>query len=723
MPIRKAVDDPHKKITSWYAPSRNSVDVSVFMHGLDFVGALKDFYDAAGAPGLPPRFALGTMYTRWLDFDSDSVMSFVDTWDSHSMPLDAWIFDMNWHTFGPWGSFTWNDESFPRLQDLLDWISSKGLRVGANTHDADGIRTDEKTYKEFCAALGRSPDNKTIHFDLYNWSYAYAQEYIAYRAIATSEQKQGIDFAWIDYQQGETETFENTTIPNINPTIVLNDLRSNYPGTLDGHRSLILSRWGGLGNHRYPLGFSGDQEHDWKGLNFLPYFTSTAANVGFNYWSHDTIGGDHNLALDFELTVRWVQTSAWSPVMRFHDKGASVGDCATTDVCARSAPWQLPGPFFEAVRRALWERDEMLPYIYTAAFTSAATGLALVRPMYYEAPGDEAMYGLDHQYLFGPDMIISPITRPSGPDAIGFGQALGALEWSVFAPKSSRWVDRLEGDFFSGMNTTSTYGIFDVPGLVREGAVIPMRPRMPGGTNFARARRTLDAVEFRVMPAKAFYFGGAIKGDGLAIDDDGLTTEYMNGSFTETRCAYSFEGRAFTMRLTQKGDFVGRPKLVTVKLSFPQLPPLAVMQSTANGAPPKVEYSHELLGSVLTFEGVDLAAGLSVTLAIDAAYPSAVLPHFVGMMGKIRRARYAKNALDAANVNYGQDRVKLTRVVLSATRMSPAFAASMPDLWSEAAAQVTGVLATDVTLKKDDRRSTFVRKIIQLPLESAAVVV
>jgi hypothetical protein len=48
----------------------------------------------------------------------------------------------------------------------------------------------------------------------------------------------------------------------------------------------LNDRWGGLGNHRYQLGFSGDTTPTWAALNFQPYFTATAANVGF-MWSHD----------------------------------------------------------------------------------------------------------------------------------------------------------------------------------------------------------------------------------------------------------------------------------------------------------------------------------------------------------------------------------------------------------------------------------------------------
>mmetsp|Transcript_18696 Transcript_18696/g.59355 ORF Transcript_18696/g.59355 Transcript_18696/m.59355 type:complete len:901 (-) Transcript_18696:77-2779(-) len=707
----------------WYAASRNSVDISVFLHGLDYTGALKDFFYAAGPPALPPRYALGSIFTRWYDFDSDSVMAMVEEFESRSMPLDAWIFDMNWHLYGPWGSYTWNEDNFPRLQDFLDWMQAKKLPIGANTHDHDGISPSEKTYDQVCAALacggGGESSKPAIPFDLYNKTYTMAVENITVGAIDTKGGKQGIDFYWIDYQQGEHDRFQDTRIPKLNPTIVLNELRAGGPARRgENRRPLILSRWGGLGNHRYPLGFSGDQMHDWKGLRFLPYFTSTAANVAYNYWSHDTVGGDSKLAGDYELSVRWVQTSAWSPVLRIHDKGSGAGGCATRDTCGRVVPWDLPDAYYVAVREAMRCRDELVPYIYTAAFNTASTGLALVRPMYYENASEPELYGLDKQYLFGPDMVISPITSPSGPEAVGFEQALGAAAWSVYAPKSGGgWVDRLSGDFASGRKVTGAYGIFDVPGLLRQGAVLPLRPRAAGESSLARAGQPLRAVEFRVAPAEAFYTGGATTGEGTAVDDDGVTTDHLQGKYATVRCHYSFKGRTFFVIVSQDGDFPGRPAAVTLKLSFPQLPPLSIVRTTLKQ--PTITYDHRLLGSVVTFAGVELGAQQRVELAIDGAYPAAVLPNFVGALGRLRQARYAKDALDRANVNYGAKRLNLTAVALSATHMSPAFAAGMPQLWTAAKAQVAALLGSDETLRQDRRRSAFLSKILQLRASEA----
>jgi len=80
-----------------------------------------------------------------------------------------------------------------------------------------------------------------------------------------------------------------------NPTIQLNKMRNTdpkrraagAPGPLK--RGMQLGRFGGYGNQRYPVGFSGDVAGlTWANLAYQPYFTMTASNAGgFSYWSHD----------------------------------------------------------------------------------------------------------------------------------------------------------------------------------------------------------------------------------------------------------------------------------------------------------------------------------------------------------------------------------------------------------------------------------------------------
>ena len=150
-------------------------------------------------------------------------------------------------------------------------------------------------------------------------------------------EKQGIDFWWLDWQQEP-----NTKMAGVNPTWWLNYVHFTDQQR-EGKRPLLFHRWGGLGNHRYQIGFSGDTVSVWASLAFQPWFTATAANVGYAYWSHD-IGGHMPGAVDPELFTRWVQFGAFSPILRTH---------TTKNPDSERRIWAYPEPYSSILRSDL----------------------------------------------------------------------------------------------------------------------------------------------------------------------------------------------------------------------------------------------------------------------------------------------------------------------------------------------------------------------------------
>jgi alpha-glucosidase (family GH31 glycosyl hydrolase) len=130
--------------------------------------------------------------------------------------------------------------------------------------------------------MGIDPaSEQPIEFDVADSHFMQAYfEYLHY-----PKEEQGIDFWWMDWQQGE-----HSKLQGLDPLYWLNHLHFYDQAKQGKKRPFIFSRWGGLGNHRYPIGFSGDTVITWDSLSFQPYFTSTASNVAYGWWSHD-IGG------------------------------------------------------------------------------------------------------------------------------------------------------------------------------------------------------------------------------------------------------------------------------------------------------------------------------------------------------------------------------------------------------------------------------------------------
>ena len=152
---------------------------------------------------------------------------------------------------------------------------------------------------------GRARSSGRVNFNPLEYGCARRAglEDIVLGAITGNETSPGFDFWWIDWQQGGDKG--GCTGELINPTIWTDKLRATYHIRRgETKRGMVLARWGGLGNHRYQVGFSGDVNPlAWNSFAYQPYFSSTASNVGYGFWSHDIEGpGD-----DHELYTRWIQ--------------------------------------------------------------------------------------------------------------------------------------------------------------------------------------------------------------------------------------------------------------------------------------------------------------------------------------------------------------------------------------------------------------------------------
>jgi len=339
----------------WDGPNMDAVDVYLFAHGRDFKGALHDYVKVGGSIAMLPRNAMGVWWTRWYDFTQQTALDSVDDFRSRSLPLDTLVLDMNWHTKDDWTGYSFDPRLYPEVRDMFEDLHAYGLTTAGNIHDADGVGSWETQFDAMCTDLRLNSSIAKVPFDIAKQDAQLALEDDVMQALEDI----GFDFWWIDWQQGELT--HGAKSYKMNPTIWTAHMRSTDKqrrGSDD--RGMVLSRWGGLGGHRYQVGFSGDvKDVNWQTLAFQPYFSATASNVGFGYWSHDITGPE----TDVELYTRWFQWGAYSSIMRMHDRGMSAGGCADNDppTCSLVQPWKADNTHFVAMRDALRGRSALLP--------------------------------------------------------------------------------------------------------------------------------------------------------------------------------------------------------------------------------------------------------------------------------------------------------------------------------------------------------------------------
>ena len=427
-------DSPVLDCNDWWSDADDAfyghasdIDIYLFAHGQNYYQAMNDFQLIAGKIPIHPRFAHGVWWTRWYNMLDIEVYEQIEEHEIHSLPLDVLILDMNWHTKNDWTGYTFDSNLYPDYADFMAHITQKyKLAVGANLHDADGINSWENLYQaaveaiDFSVSKDKNPaTDPTIPFNICNRTQTLgALEDVILKDLEDN----GMNFWWIDWQQGES----GHGVPGgkYNPTIWTDKMRctnskrqnlNSLDPKLFHKRGMVLARFGGLGNHRYQVGFSGDVKHlDWDDLAYQPYFSATASNVGYGFWSHDIEGPGS----DHELYTRWIQWGALSGIMRHHDRGMSSGNCMDpfpTDQlnrCSIVQPWKVPPKYFKSIRQALLTRVIMIPYIYTQTKWAHDTGISIIRPLYYDYPSLDDAYTSKEQYMFGENIMVRPIVEP-----------------------------------------------------------------------------------------------------------------------------------------------------------------------------------------------------------------------------------------------------------------------------------------------------------------------
>jgi Glycosyl hydrolases family 31/Domain of unknown function (DUF5110) len=487
----------------WVAarPSQSELDWYFFGYGHAYADALAEYTWFGGAVPLIPRYVLGVWWSRFWPYSAADLEQLVTDFADHDLPLDVLVVDMDWHLPPHWTGYTWNRELFPDPEAFLAEMHRRGLHVTLNLHPADGVHPSEAAYQAFAAGLGTVlSDGTAIPFRITDRQFAALYFTLLHHPL----EEQGVDFWWIDWQQGES-----SDIAGLDPLLWLNHLHF-ADARRRGQRPLLFSRWGGLGNHRYPIGFSGDTFAGWATLAALPHFTATAANVGFGWWSHD-IGG-HFGAVDAELFTRWVQFGALSPCLRLH---------AVKHALAERRPWAFPARVLDAARSAFELRYALTPYLYTMARHTHERGAALCRPMYYAYPEHESAYLARGQYQLGDDLLAAPVTEPSDPQT-------GLAMKDIWIPPGT-WYQLYTGAAFVGPRWVRIAAALEtIPLFARAGAIVPT-----AGAALHLADMPNDWLDVRVFP-------GA-DGDFRLYEDDGLTDGYLQSEYEWTHLTYTSE--------------------------------------------------------------------------------------------------------------------------------------------------------------------------------------
>ncbi len=511
-------------------------DLYVFVYGHDYAAALDAYYELSGRTPLIPRYVLGNWWSKYWAYKDSDLLAIADRFAAEYIPLSVIIVDMDWHItaipgvqdyWAGWTGYTVNQEFFPDYSRFINDIHQRGLRTSVNLHPAGGVKPYEKQYSEFCQAVNADPTlQETIAFD----SADALQMKAYFEVLLHPYEEQGVDFWWIDWQQGNT-----SKTPGLDPLWMLNHLHFFDAARQIERRPFTFSRWSGKGAQRYPIGFSGDTHVTWNSLQYQPFFTATAANIGFGHWSHD-IGGHMAGIEDPELYTRWVQFGCFSPILRLH---------SCSNLYAIREPWRYEAPYRSVISDFMRLRGRLIPYLYTAAYENFADNRPLIRPLYYAAPEIDAAYHAPNTYLFGSELVVHAVTHPMDP------VSKRTLETFYLPPGS--WTNFFTGEQLEGDKEHTVPFALDEQGVyARAGAIIPL-----DGSPIRNGAPAPTHLELHVFAGES--------GAYTLYEDDGLSNKYLANQAFFTTLTYTEHNGHINFRIVPQDD---RPDYLPTTRSY-----------------------------------------------------------------------------------------------------------------------------------------------------------
>ena len=567
-------------------------------YGHDYKKALRDYTEFAGKVPLPPRYAFGYWWSRYWTYSDNELRNLVMKMHNYDIPLDVLVVDMDWHyaepSRGGWTGYSWNRRLFPSPKGFLQWAKQQNLQTTLNLHPADGIKPDEDCYPAMAQWMGIDPaTKKTIEWAASDKHFMQGW----YEKVLHPMEKDGVDFWWLDWQQwGNDKQF-----PNLSNTWWINYTTFTDMERNRDTRPMLYHRWGGLGNHRYQIGFSGDAIISWKSLDFQPYYNSTASNVLYGYWSHD-IGGHMGAdSIDPEMYIRWMQFGAFSPVLRTH---------STKNAGLNKEPWVFADKERDIIRDIIKQRYSLAPYIYTMARHAYDTGVSLCRPMYYDYPDTKEAYSNRNEYMFGDNFLVYPITKPMNN---------GVSEQNVWLPAGCDWYELSSGTMLKGgQNVERRFLLDEYPVYIKAGSIIPQYG------DVKNLRNNDEAVTVTVYP-------GNVNTQFDMYEDNGNDKQYATAyATTQLSSTHSADGSLCVKIGARKGEYSGMPSRRQFRL---KLVASAVPEKvTVDGKQTDFEYDGNKLSLLVNIPETDCSK--EKVVEISYAKDAPVLTD--GLIGKFR---------------------------------------------------------------------------------------
>ncbi len=512
-----------------------------FIAGPEPKKIVEQYTALTGRPPLPPLWSLGYQQCRYSYYPEARVREIARLLREKKIPADTIYLDIDYQE--GYAPFTINRQYFPNFEKMVADLRDQGFHLILIT-DLHIKRNPGHGYAPYDSGMKEDVFVKNRDGSVYvgpvwpgesvfpdftltrvrDWWGALYKDFVG----------MGVAGFWNDMNEPSVFRQPEKTMPldvvhrlddgttmdhrAAHNMYGMENARATYEGVRKlqpDERPFVLTRAAYSGAQRYAATWTGDNTATW---NHISMSTPMLLSMGLSGYAFvgDDIGGFAG-SPPSDLLTRWYELGAFNPIDRDHAEKNSLDH----------EPW-VNGPEQEAIRRKYIElRYKLLPYIYTYTEETTRTGIPLMRPIFLEYPQSPEFFNDDHDFLFGPDLFVSPVVTEK-------------LDAQGVALPPGEWYDYWSSEKHTGKDKIDLHPRLDeVPLYVRAGAIIPMQPLVQ-----YTGQKPDGPLQLRV------YLPSSTAGNncrGSLYLDDGHTYVFQKGEFL--RVNYSCEVSAGFVRV------------------------------------------------------------------------------------------------------------------------------------------------------------------------------
>jgi alpha-D-xyloside xylohydrolase len=547
-----------KNTFSFDSEAGDSIDY-YFIAGENGDEVIKGYRQLTGKAPVLPLWSFGYWQSRERYKTQKELEDVALEFRKRKIPIDNLVQDWSYWAEHDWGSHDFDKKRFPDPKGMVDLLHKNNYRLMISVWPK--VNEESSVYPMFRDKGWLYMRN--IYDARKDWigkgyTSTFFDPFSAEARKGFWEQmdkklyKIGVDAWWMDASEPDVhsninmEERKSVMQPSIGSsvryynTFPLENARGIFEGqreTDPDNRVFILTRSFFAGQQRYSaVAWSGDISSRWHdmrdqisaGVNFsmsgTPYWTMDAGGFLVEKRFHKPNAAD--LEEWREMNARWYQYGAFVPLFRAHGQ----------------FPFREPfniadegHPAYNSMVYYINLRYKLLPYIYSLAGKTYLEDGTMMRALAMDFPKDSKTFGINDQYLFGPSLLINPVT------------AKGLTSRKLYLPSGTVWYDFYSGKAENGGREIDAAAPYErMPLYVKAGSILPLGPEVQHTSEKRAAEITL------------MVYAGA-DGTFTLYEDEGTNNNYEKGCHSTLVFNYNNQTRELTIG-NQNGGFDGMLK-------------------------------------------------------------------------------------------------------------------------------------------------------------------